>query len=195
MCSRYNIPLTEKERGYLEDLFQEELDIYNVLLKYSGVKKDRKNFETIKDFHNYCYGKKNPFRINFKDIHSEIKEHFDSYSFLFIKDKRERVLGYICFEVSDLNFVGENYKIIKIKHFYLSNSLCKMKKIPDIMYIMLNYILPETELQNMYIVSDVHYSFCNGFNGFYKLVNPVVFSKNDYDNLYIKPPLGKIFKF
>lgn len=72
---------------------------------------------------------------------SDIKEMREKYSFLYIEDKKGRVLGYLCFETKNLlDPTDDGISTIHIvKHMYISNELNCMARVGNFYSLKIKY--------------------------------------------------------
>lgn len=157
--------LNKKEIESLYNLFFEEETLSKIQ------KGDLKVFENKYYKKLSVYGKWNKYglcdigefnTINFKDKTA-------NYSFILVKDIKERVLGYLCFEEGFLN-IGDTNAVYIIKHMYISNALNHM----DIDYVLL-YLL-ENLSENSVIFSNNIYRATKEFEGYSKILEPFGFN-------------------
>ena len=151
-----NNSFTREENCSLYMLFLEEGIIKNLLSSNSAVTEYEQKL--------LKYAKNNKFKLS--DIGTVSTANFNDmikkYEFIIIKDKREVVLGYLCFERANLEraYKEENKEIIIIKHMYISNS----QKHTEADYYM--FWLMENLSEECVVYSDISYRPCNQFNGF-----------------------------
>lgn len=151
-----NNSFTREENCSLYMLFLEEGIIKNLLSSNSAVTDYEKKL--------LKYAKNNKFKLS--DIGTISTANFNDmikkYEFIIIKDKRNVVLGYLCFERANLErlYKEDNKEIIIIKHMYISNSQKHTEADYDMMWLM------ENLSEECIIYSDISYRPCNQFNGF-----------------------------
>ena len=147
---------TREENCSLYMLFLEEGIIKNLLSSNSAVTKYEQKL--------LKYVKNNKFKL--ADIGSvstaDFNEMIKKYEFIIVKDKREVVLGYLCFERTKIDRIEKenNREIFIIKHMYISNS----QNHTNIDYKM--FWLMENLVERCVVYSDLPYRPCNQFNGF-----------------------------
>lgn len=160
--------LHQKELEGLNKLCREEEDVKWALL----------NSEV--ELSNYyrrllTYAKINRFKL--VDIENsptdKYKEYKNKYHFILAKDKKNNLLGYICFEHFSINTDEEIKDLIIIKHMYISNA-ANHTNIDNTMFWILENIR-----KKCVIYSDKMYRPCNQFNGFSLMTEPfgIQFSK------------------
>lgn len=193
ICYRDKGSLSDSEQNDLDVLFNEKNKITSLL---NGSKPMSK-----KDCRLYTYGVKNRYKINYNFDITSIKDKKNEYLWVLLRDKNQKLLGYICFEYVVLDFVENQKKLLLIHDLFISNhvSECNKLKIDELLYSLM--IVSNCNLEDMnklYIVSKHNYRFCNGFNGFGKVINTSIYSyysNGESDDLYIKTPTSKVFKF
>ena len=114
------------------------------------------------------YGRKNKFKFdNIGNFHpNRYKEYKIKYNFIFAKDKKDNLLGYICFEHMNLHTDEEIKDLIIVKHMYISNS-SNHTNIDEVMFWLLENIV-----EKCVIYSEHLYRPCNEFNGYCKVNEP-----------------------
>ena len=156
-----NNKLSFTERESLFSLVNEELTANK---QYSNSRKEQKIIE---------FAKKNRFKLS--DIGNVKSFPEDSY-FLFAKDKKKNILGYICFSYSNLLIDGQYKHILVIKHMYISNSQNHTSLDINMFYIL------ENLFDNAIIYSEIFYRPMSEINGYNK-IGKFYYSK---ENKYIK---------
>lgn len=154
-----NKKLSLTERESLFSLINEEL----VSIKESS--------NNIKEQKIIRFTKMNKFKLS--DIGKLTYFPEDSY-FLFAKDKKKNILGYVCFSHSN-SLIDEQYKhILVIKHMYISNSQNHTSLDIDMFYIL------ENLFDDSIIYSEIFYRPMSEINGYSKIGNFYRSKENKY---------------
>lgn len=114
------------------------------------------------------YAKKN--RFNLVDLADacidRYNEYKNKYHFILAKDKKDNLLGYICFEHIKLDTEEEIKDIIIVKHMYISNAANHTHIDNEMFYVLENIV------EKCVIYSDNLYNACNSFKGYCLLTEP-----------------------
>lgn len=153
--------LNKKETDSLYNLFVEEETLGKIQkgeLKVS----ERKYYRNLS-----VYGKINKYFLNNIGVFNTVnfKDKINTFSFILVKDRKERVLGYLCFEDVSMQREGINTLYI-VKHMYISNALNHM----DVDYVLF-YLLENLSEKNV-IFSDCVYRATKEFDGYSKIFEP-----------------------
>lgn len=153
--------LNKKETDSLYDLFVEEETLGKIQkgeLKVS----ERKYYRNLS-----VYGKRNKYSLSNIGVFNTVnfKDKINTFSFILVKDRKERVLGYLCFEDVSMQREGINTLYI-VKHMYISNALNHM----DVDYVLF-YLLENLSEKNV-IFSDCVYRATKEFDGYSKIFEP-----------------------
>lgn len=165
-------------------LRKEELEgLYNLCLEEELLHKVVKS-DTVQDNIDRklkVYGKRNKFKLDLNsdftvDFYKELKEKYD---FVIAKDRKGKLLGYICFEFTHLDIDYDITNLIIIKHMYISNAVTRTN---------LDYLLFWL-MENVYDKCAVYgfhlYRPMNEFNGYCQISKP----------FKLKKELGLKFKY
>ena len=107
--------LRKEELEGLHNLCLEEEQLHEVVLSNS--------FDSDYQRRLRNYGKINKFKFNLDGFSSEnYWVYKEKYNFVIAKDRKGKLLGYICFEHSSLDIEDEIKDLIIIKHLYISNA-------------------------------------------------------------------------
>lgn len=153
--------LTLKELEGLSKLCREEEDVRWAILNANS---DLSPY--------YCrlltYSKKNKFKLgNFSEAPSDrYKEYKNKYHFILAKDKKDKLLGYICFEHIVLDTDEEIKDLLIIKHMYISNAVNDTRIDITMFYVLENIV------SKCVIYTNKLYAVCNSFNGFSLITEP-----------------------
>lgn len=153
--------LNKKETDSLYNLFVEEETLGKIQ------KGELKVFEK-KYYRNLSvYGKRNKYSLSNIGVFNTVnfKDKINTFSFILVKDRKERVLGYLCFEDVSMQREGINTLYI-VKHMYISNALNHM----DVDYVLF-YLLENLSEKNV-IFSDCIYRATKEFDGYSKIFEP-----------------------
>lgn len=193
ICYRDINTLSMEEQIGLDTLFDEKCKISDLLKdKEIGSKKEKRL---------YTYGIQNRYHINYNYDINTIKEQKNKYKWVLLMDKNRKLLGYLCFEYLTLEMVSDKKYLLVIHDLFISNHVSKHKtvRIDELLYNLMVLSNGEiSDIKKVYIVSKYNYRFCNGFNGFGKVINTSIysyFSDKSSDDLYIKTPNSVVFKF
>lgn len=153
--------LTHKDLEGLNKLCREEEDVKWAIL----------NSETdLSSYYRrlFVYSKINKFKLSdLGDSPSDkYKEYKNRYNFILAKDKKNNLLGYLCFEHIILDTDEEIKDLILIKHMYISNAANHTNIDNTLFYILENIV------SKCVIFSDKLYRPCNQFNGYSVMTEP-----------------------
>ena len=153
--------LSQKELEGLHKLCREEEDV-----KWATLNSDKE----LSDYYHklLVYFRVNKFKLfeANETLLDRYKEYKDKYDFIIAKDKKNNLLGYICFEHLKLDTDEEIKDLIIIKHMYISNA-ASHTNLDNVLFWVLENIV-----EKCVIYSDKLYRVCNEFNGYSLIKDP-----------------------
>lgn len=169
-------------KGNLDKKEQEGL--YNLCLQENELRASLSN--TYSKNKLKVYGKINKFHFDFSKPFDYVTfyENRNNYEFILVKDRKQRVLGYIAFSHGVIDYEEEIKDIFVVKHMYIANE-CNHTNIDIFMFWLLENIVDKC-----IIYSEVDYRGCSKLNG-YLSFNQIMYNKNKrYSMIKVKTKIS-----